>query len=222
MQTDELIQTLAAEGGSRKRLRPPSQRLVIWLAWSAPWIIGIIFLAGLRPDLADRLSEGSWLFSQAAALATALMAGFAAFCTIIPGRPRWEKFLPLVPLSLWLGFLGADCLAKWLAYRAEGLAIQPDWECFPAIVVTGLMPALVISVMIRRGAPLMPGGTVAFAALAAAALAAFGLRFFHMQDASIMVLIWQVGSVIVLTALGGLAAPLILRWRHRLAAPNFN
>jgi hypothetical protein len=62
----------------------------------------------------------------------------------------------------------------------------------------------------RRVAPLRPARTLALGALAAAALGDFGLRLFHPIDASIMVLIWQAGSVLLLVAIGAAAGPWLL------------
>ena len=60
-----------------------------------------------------------------------------------------------------------------------------------------------MAVMLRRGAPLTPFATMALGGLAAAALGDFGLRLFHSQDASLMVLVWQFGTVVVLSVLAG-------------------
>jgi hypothetical protein len=49
--------------------------------------------------------------------------------------------------------------------------------------------------------------------LAAAGIGNFGLRFFHPQDASIMVLVWQMGTVFILTVLAGWAGRLLLDWK---------
>jgi hypothetical protein len=70
-----------------------------------------------------------------------------------------------------------------------------------------------MAVMLRRGAPLTPKITTALGGLAAAGLGNFGLRLFHPQDSSLMVLVWQMGSVLLLTLLCGMAGRLLLRWR---------
>ena len=41
----------------------------------------------------------------------------------------------------------------------------------------------------------------------------FGLRLFHSQDVSVMVLVWQVGAVCVLAAMAALAGRYLLNWR---------
>ena len=90
--------------------------------------------------------------------------------------------------------------------------MRPDWFCFPAIVLVGLVPAIAMAGMLRRGAPLMPCVTTALGGLAAAGLGNFGLRLFHPQDVSLMVLVWQVGTVFMLTASAACAGRFLLNW----------
>jgi hypothetical protein len=68
-------------------------------------------------------------------------------------------------------------------------------------------------VILRRGAPLTPHVTSAFGGLAAAGLGNFGLRLFHSQDVSVMVLVWQVGTVFILTIMVAWAGQYLLNWR---------
>jgi hypothetical protein len=89
--------------------------------------------------------------------------------------------------------------------------------CLPAIVLVGAFPAVAMAVMLRRGAPLTPFATMALGGLAAAALGDFGLRLFHAQDASLMVLVWQFGTVFVLSAFAGWAGRYLLSWRSIIA-----
>src|SRR3546814_18046374 len=80
--------------------------------------------------------------------------------------------------------------------------------------MVGAVPALTMVIMLRRGAPMAPRMTVALGALAAAAVGNFGLRLFLYQDAGLMVLIWQFGSVALLSALAGWRGGDVLRWTH--------
>jgi hypothetical protein len=75
-----------------------------------------------------------------------------------------------------------------------------------------------MAVMLRRGAPLTPHITSALGGLAAAGLGNFGLRLFHSQDVSVMVLVWQVGAVCVLAAMAALAGRYLLNWRSIVTA----
>lgn len=65
-------------------------------------------------------------------------------------------------------------------------------------------------VLLRGVTPFRRFRAAMCAALSAAALGACALRFYHPQDAAAMVLVWQFGSVVVLTALGGWIARRLL------------
>lgn len=218
MKTEELISTLATDTATPvRRLAPPAARLGLWLALSAPWIALVVAFMGLRPDLVAKLGEPRWIIEQGAALMTALTAAMAAFCAGVPGRPHWERFVPGLPLLIWIATLGLGCLQDWRLAGPQGLTLQADWECLPGIVMVGLVPGVAMALMLRRGAPLAPVLSVALGGLAAAALADFGLRLFHAQDAGLMVLVWQVGTVALLTALSATIGRRLVRWRHLLA-----
>jgi hypothetical protein len=153
------------------------------------------------------------VIEQLAALATGITAATAAFATVIPGYDRKFLFFPVLPLAIWLGSLGDGCVEDWIHLGSDGLSLQPDWFCFPAIVLVGAVPAIAMAVMLRRGAPLTPHITAALGGLAAAGLGNFGLRLFHSQDASLMVLVWQLGTVFILAAMAAWAGQYLLNWR---------
>lgn len=213
MRINDLIERLATEAPAVHRLRGPLPRTAAWFALSLPWVAAMVFIMGLRPDLTALMSNPRWLIEQGTALATALMAAMAAFCAGVPGRPRWEHFLPLIPLAIWLGSLGQGCLQTWLSVGTSGLTLSPDWQCLPGIVMVGMGPAVAMAFMILRGSPIAPTITVGLGALAAGGLAEVGLRLFHPEDASLMVLVWQAGTVFGLTLLAGLLGKALLRWR---------
>ncbi len=215
MRPEDLIRELASDVQPVRRLAHPGWRVLFWLSLSLVYVTGVVLIMGPRPDIAAKLGEPRFAVEVMAAFLTGVMAAAAAFCAGCPGRPVWERFAALPMLALWLASLGSGCWHDWLRAGAEGIVVQVDFVCFPAIVLIGLIPGALIFSMIRRGAPLAPVTTTAMAALAAAALGAAALRLFHTQDASIMILVWQFGSVAVLTALGALAGRKMLRWPER-------
>ncbi|KAF0110263.1 MAG: hypothetical protein FD149_2684 [Rhodospirillaceae bacterium] len=215
MKTQDLIDTLADTACPGRALLSPFRRVGLWLCLAVPFVGLIVFVMTPRSDLLGKLVETHYLVEQGAAVATSVLAAFAAFSAGVPGRARWSVALPLLPLGLWLASLGEGCVTAW-----PRATFRPDWICFPAIVMTGAVPGAAMAVMMRRGAPLMPRTTMMLGALAAAALANVGLRLFHPQDASLMVLAWQFGTVATLSVLGGGFGGRFLRWRHRAMIPR--
>lgn len=217
MKTDDLIEELAKTSTPVRSLASPWLRASVWLAISLPYLLMIALMMGVRPDLFAKLGDPRFLIEQAAALATGVAAAVAAFAATIPGYDRRVLLAPLPPLAVWIGSIGQGCVSVWLEAGPHGLAFRSDWLCLPAIMIAGAVPAVVMVLMLRRGAPLRPTTAVALGGLAAAGLGNFGLRFFHPEDASLMVLVWQFGTVVLLTLISGALARYVLNWRSTLA-----
>lgn len=213
VRTEELVVSLAGDIRPVQRLRLPSVRLLVWLGLSLPWVALIVWYRGPRADIALKMGESAWLFEQSLALITALAAGLAALCASIPGRPVWERALPLLPLGLWIAIIVDGSIRSVVAGGTWSLLVEVDWVCLPNIASLGVVPAVAMIALIRRGAPVSPYATIGYAALAATALAEFGLRFFHAEDASLMILVWQMGSVAFLTAICTVFARYLFPWR---------
>jgi hypothetical protein len=212
METDHLIRTLAHEAEPVERLPHPAWRAAIWSLLSVAYIALVVAAVGVRPDIAEKLHDPRFVIEVGAALLTGVMAAAAAFCAGCPGRPVWERFAPFPFLLVWLASLGEGCWRQWVQYGPDG-RLQIDLLCFQVIFALSLLPAILIFVMIRRGAPIAPMSTTGLATLAATALAATGLRLFHAEDVSLMLLVWQFGSVVVLAVLGFVLGRGLLHWK---------
>jgi hypothetical protein len=215
MDTNALIQELAGSAAPVRRLPAPWARTLLWLALSVPFLAAVIWLmmpSGITPGAA--IVDRRFLVEEVVLLATALTAALAAFASVAPGYDRRILLIPLLPLAVWLASLGEGCWRNWLALGSKGLTLRADWDCLPPAILIGIVPAVVMVMMLRRGAPLLPRVSIALGALAVAALANLGLRLFHVGDASVMVLFWHLGGAAVLAGLGALAGRRVLYWRH--------
>lgn len=203
METERLVERLTAELTPVRRLARPGVRLAWWLLISVPAAGLVAWGFGLRPDLAARLADRTFLVAEGAALLTALVGIYAALCAGLPDQPGWKVWLPVAPMALWLAVLGRQCLDVFLRLGPQGLSITPDAMCLPAIALGGIVPALAIAVMLRRSGKFRTTHVCLCGALGAAALGAAALRLYHMEDAAIMVLVWQLGSVVLFSLVGG-------------------
>lgn len=198
MDTNSLIDALVADLKPVRRLLPPVWRLLAWLAVSVPAAAVAVAMARTRPDLAAKFAEPTYIAEQVAAVVTALVAGWAALVGCVPGAPRWKLRAPAIPLIFWMLSLGRQCWDEWVLFGASGMEFRSDWMCLPSIALTGAIPALAIVIAIRRGGRL-GSAPVLWGSLAAAALANVALRLFHAEDAALMVIVWQFGSVALFT-----------------------
>lgn len=201
MNTDELIAALIADLKPVRRLLPPAWRLVGWLAMSIPATALLVATMRIRPDIAVKLSDPVFMIEQLASLATALIAGWSALVAGVPGEARWKMWAPVAPLAFWIASLGHQCWDEWVRLGIHGMVFHPDFMCVPAIAMISAVPSLSMVLAIRRGARVRTSTAVLWGSLAAAALANVGLRMFHTEDAALMVIVWQFGSVLLLMAL---------------------
>ena len=85
-------------------------------------------------------------------------------------------------------------------------------RCFETLVLTSLPVSLVMLLMLRHAAPLRPRTVAVMGGLSVAAITATALSLFHALDATVMILIWNFGTAVILVALGGVFSKRMFRW----------
>jgi hypothetical protein len=202
--TAHLIETLSAQATPVRRLRPPLVRTGVWLL-AAALVLGLLaLLYGFRPDLAERLRHPSFALALAGALLTGVLAAVAAFHLSLPDRSRAWVLLPLPPLVLWLSTIGYGCLTDWVDVGPAGIEPGATLACFVTLVIASVPSSVVLLVMLRHTARLQPTVVAMTGGLASAGIAATALSLFHELDATVMVLVWNLGASALIVALAGM------------------
>jgi hypothetical protein len=205
--TQELIDKLSKDLSPVRPLQHPAVRTATWVAVLLPYVGLVIIVMGFLLKRPTAPLDRQFVVEQLFALATGITAAMSAFISVIPGRSRSYLLWPVLPLAGWLGALGRSCLAA----GPLNLTSHNMW-CFPFVIILGTAPAIVLWVMLRRGAPLTPQVTAGLAALAAAGVGNFCVRLIHQEDVTVMLLVWHVGGVFLLAALSSKAGRYLLKW----------
>jgi len=209
--TPDLIDALVECATPVRRLRPPLVRGALWLALAALILALLAIVHGVRADLAERLHQPVFVVSIAAALATGVLAAVAAFMVSLPDRSQWWLALPAPALAVWVGTIGYGCLTDWVVIGPDGVRFGETLRCFATLVLTSVPLAIALAVMLRYAALLRPGAVTLAGALAVAAITSSALSLFHDLDATVMILIWNLGTAALITGLGGLFGRRVLR-----------
>ncbi len=212
IKTPDLIASLAANATSVRRLRPPVMRAACWLLLAAVVLTLLAINQGIRPDLVERLREPTFATGLAASLLTGVLAAVAAFLVSLPDRSRLWLLLPMPALVLWLSNIGYQCLVQWIDIGPDGVSLGEAARCFATLVLTSLPLSLAMLVMLRYAAPLRPTAVTLTGSLAVAAITATALSLFHTVDATVMILIWNLGTAALFVALGGAFGRRMFRW----------
>ena len=210
--TQHLIDSLVARANPVRRLRPPLLRATMWLLLAATILALLALSHGLRPDLALRLKQPLFAAGLAASLLTGILAAVAAFIASLPDRSRLWLLLPVPSLAVWLSTVGYQCLTDWVSLQADGVRLGETADCFATIILTSVPLWLALLVMLRYAALFRPVAVAAAGSLAVAALAASALSAFHSFDASVMILLWNLGTAGLLVGLGSAFGNKMFSW----------
>jgi hypothetical protein len=212
IKTPDLIASLAADVAPVRRLRPPVARAACWLLLAAAVLTLLAIDQGIRPDLAQRLQDPAFAIGMAASLLTGVLAATAAFLVSLPDRSRLWLLLPVPALVAWLSNIGYQCLVQWIAIGPDGVSFGEATRCFATLVLTSLPLSLAMLVMLRYAAPLRPTAVTFMGSLAVAAITATALSLLHATDATVMILMWNVGTAVLFVGLAGVFGPKMFRW----------
>jgi hypothetical protein len=219
--TDELIDSLVEHAAPVQRLRPPPVRATLWLAFAGLLIALIAAGHGMRADFVQQLHQPAFAVTVGAALATGILSTLAAFTVSIPGRSRWWLALPLPPLAVWMSTIGYGCFAGWVSLGPDGFRLGEELRCAALLVLTSVPLAIALAAMLRYAAMLRSGAVALTGGLAIAAITAAALPLFHDHDATAMILVWNLGTAVLITGIAGLFGRRIFGWMAaRLLAPG--
>jgi hypothetical protein len=93
--------------------------------------------------------------------------------------------------------------------------------CAALLVMTSMPLAIALAAMLRYVAMLRPGTVALTGGLAIASIVAVALSLFHDHDATVLILVWNIGTAVLITGLAGLFGRRLFGWMAaRLLAPG--
>ena len=151
------------------------KRMWTWTVLSVLSLIAVTTVFGLRRNLPVAAFGSTFVLQVLAMGGLAGVSAAAALRLSVPGPDRLRgRILALSVLGLWPCALLAWDLLK--GGTVASLATESlDFACVTKIGIGALLPAIAMTVMIRRGAPLRPYWAAAMAGMAAAGVGAVGV-----------------------------------------------
>lgn len=218
--TPQLIDTLVACATPVRRLRPPLIRAGLWLLFAA-FLLGIIGVVhGLRPDIFQCVQQPRFVIAMLGALATGILAAVASFRVSLPDSSRLWLLLPLPALVLWVSAIGYGCLTDWVSVSPDGIRLGEAVRCFATLLLTSVPLSIAMLVMLRYAARLRSTEVSLIGGLAVAAITSFALSLFHDLDATMMILIWNLGTAAILATLSAVFGKSLFAWTAARLMPT--
>lgn len=210
--TPDLIDALATDVLPVRTLRRPILRTAGWVFFAILVLCLLGVSEGFRPDLASSLRDPMFDLRVAGALLTGMLAAAAAFMVSLPDRSRLWLLLPLPALGVWLSTIGYQCLTDWISVEPDGMRLGDTAQCFATLVLTSAPLSLALLIMVRYAAPIRPVTISLVGSLAVAGFVAVALSLFHAIDATLMILMWNLGTAVVFAVLAGTFGRRLFAW----------
>jgi hypothetical protein len=211
MDTDRLIQTLAADHARRQ---PVGAMVALALLVALPLALALLLSTiGVRADIGAAMRTPLFDLKFVVTLALAIPA---LAISLHLSRPEatlrgwgWMLLLPLVVLALGAGAEltmpdRPPMLARWMGHNAM--------LCMSAIPVLALPILAAAIVALRQGAPSRPALAGAVAGLLSAGLAATLYAAHCVDDSPLFVATWYTLATALVTAIGALAGAKWLKY----------
>ena len=218
--TPEFIETLVASATPVRRLKPPLLRAGLWLLLAALLLVLIGVAHGLRTDIFGCVRQPRFVVAMVGALATGILAAVASFRVSLPDGSRLWVLLPLPAPALWLSAIGYGCLTDWVSIGPDGVHMGEAVRCFATLLLTSVPLSIAMLVMLRYAALLRSTEVSLMGGLAVAAMTSFALSLFHDLDATMMILIWNLGSAIVVASASAVFGRSMFAWIAARLAPT--
>jgi hypothetical protein len=211
--SEDLIERLSSDLRPARRGVVASRLAVAAAAGTAAALLGVIWLLGLRPDMAQAASSGMFWIKLAYAGAFAAVGLLGVERLARPAgragrRVRWLAVpILLMLLAAALAFLGAPATDLRHLVMGDSAALCP-W-----IIATLSAPLFLALVWAMRGlAPTRLRLAGALAGLAAGGFAAAVYCLHCPESGAPFVAIWYTLGMLIPCALGALVGPRLLRW----------
>jgi hypothetical protein len=212
MDTDRLIQTLAADNESRAF--PVGTVLAMALLVALPVAAAMLLVTlGFRPDFMTAMRNPFFDLKFVVTLALAIPA---IVISLHLSRPeavlgRWIWLLLLSPFILVIAIVAEMMLPQRTPMMAR-LVGRNSMLCLSAIPVLSLPILAATLLALRHGAPAQPALAGALAGLLSAGLAATLYAAHCVDDSPLFVATWYTLATALVTAVGALAGARLLKY----------
>jgi len=210
--TPDLIDRLVTSAKPVRRLRPPLVRACLWLFLAFAVMVLLAISHGFRSDIVQRLQQPVFVISIAASLATGILAAIASFIVSLPDRSRVWLLLPVPSLLVWVSTISYGCLTDWVSIQPGGIRLGEAARCFATLVLTSVPLSLAMLFMLRYAALLRPTLVATIGSLAVAAFTSAALSLYHDLNATMMVLMWNLGVAVLIVTLGAATGKKTFSW----------
>ncbi len=171
------------------------------------------FASGLVADREDEIQRRRARLGELIPALAAIAVGRQMPARQLTQRERVHFALGMTAGRVgWISTIGYGCLTNWVKIGPDGLSPGETARCFATLVLTGVPLSLTLLIMLRHVARLAPAPVAMAASLAVSAMTAVALSLYHPLDATVMILMWNIGLTVILLIGSASYGSRLFRW----------
>lgn len=211
----DLIEQLSSEIKPVNPISPPliwGLRLVVILL---VYGVGMQIFSGIREDVSDQFQRPLYVIEIIILLSLLLTSVFAAVLSIYPDvyqKPHYLRLPHIILLVLIIALISQLFVPNTSDMIIPNIQHPHALECTLSIAAIAFIPALLIFVIIRKGAVVHQLEAGSFAVLAASAVGCLVLRLAEANDSIGHLLIWHYLPTFAFACAGAFIGKAILKW----------
>ncbi|MFT7087082.1 MAG: hypothetical protein ACJAZX_000509 [Rickettsiales bacterium] len=213
MQTIDLITKLSNEAKPVKPMISPVKWVAFLLVICAIYASAAQIFLGIRADLATQFMRP--LFAAEISLISLLFVSSIISATLNIYPDLYQKLrLTKLPYIILLLLSSLLIFQIFIPDSSSSLKYPDDHKimCSACIALLSFIPAILIFVILKKGAATRPFQAGLFAVLAASSLGSLIFRLFEDNDSISHILTWHYLPMIFLALIGTLIGKLLLKW----------
>lgn len=213
--TNDLIAQLAQDTKPAKKPLHPGLLMLLLLGVLFVYSIGAQVYLGLRPDLANRLTD-PWFEAETVALwfliITSAVASITAMAPDAYQKPIRLQ-LPYVVFAALIVILGYQMIfIQDMSKLVTEVTNTAGMECSICIALISLIPSALIFALIRQGATVHPLMAGSYAVLTATGVGCFALRLAEPNDSLMHLTQWHYLPTLLFAMIGAALGKWLLKW----------
>jgi hypothetical protein len=220
VETTTLIEELAKKATPVKLINP-KQYIIKLGAVFLLYGFTLQYIIGIRVDILQRLTNKLYVFEIIMLILIAISGLIASIIAMFPDNYNQKHKLKLpLPYMLsgimlmnisWQIIIDITFQSMFDFYEAQTEHLH-EIECALFIACASIIPSMVMFVILRRGATLIPMQAGAISVITISSLNAAILRLSEINDSATHLLIWHYIPIIILASFGALIGRFALKW----------
>lgn len=214
--TESLIDSLVEDTCPVKVIACPYWRFSLWLTFAIAYVLAIVLVCDIRPDLSIKVSQEIFVIELIAVTLVVLSSLLSCAFLCVPDNynKNWISYFPFI---FFIGLSAVIACLFFSQYLDPNYVYSPidsdsTFKCALEIFLFSVPPAISSIYLMKKGAPTKTYTSALCVALCSTGASYIALRLVEANDDAVHIIIWHYVPILIFTSLLAVNSKNLLRW----------